>query len=465
MTQVQVVLVAAGAVGGALGLLILTAWRPALGCALLAVAIPLTGGISRGSVVPFLRLNEALLLVVVGGVLVHELPRRRPLPFSGLDIVVLAYCLGGVLIPWAVLALTHADVDQDTWRAVVAPVQYLLVYLLFSRVEFSERELRLTLNLTFAASAVVGLVAVAEVVSVPGVRQFILAYYPPPPPTPGDTLYRPTSLLGHFSAVGAFGLLNFLLALALAAARDRGFPSLWLGLVMGVNVAAALATQTWAPLLALPVAIVVVVLCTKHVPWQLGLAPVALLAAVVAFWPSVQARIQAQLSGGGGRGSTPETLQTRITYWQDYFVPSLLQHQAWLGTGTVIPSEVPRPLVNFVDNGYLFMAFRAGLPGLFLILAVLVAILVVGWGLRTSQQPTAVALGAICVAAVVAVALLETTSEYLTFTSVTQEFWMLVGLAAAAARRERAPAAAPDFVRMRAPSSRRLLRESLPVRR
>ena len=40
---------------------------------------------------------------------------------------------------------------MDTWRTVVAPVHYLLVYLLFSRVEFSERDLCLTLNLTFLA--------------------------------------------------------------------------------------------------------------------------------------------------------------------------------------------------------------------------------------------------------------------------------------------------------------------------
>ena len=53
-------------------------------------------------------------------------------------------------------------------------------------------------------------------------------------------MYRPTSLLGHFSAVGAFALFNMILAVALAAARHRGFSSVWLGVVMALNVAAML---------------------------------------------------------------------------------------------------------------------------------------------------------------------------------------------------------------------------------
>jgi O-Antigen ligase len=425
MTQVPPVVLAVG-LASVLGLGLVTIRRPALGCALLAAAIPLTGGMSRGSVVPLLRVNEALLLVVVGGFLVHELPRKRALPFTALDLIVLAYCLGGTLIPWAVLVLTHVDADLDTWRTVVAPIQYLLVYVLFSRVSFSPADLRLVLQLAFLASVVVALVALGELANFPGVRQFVAAYYPPPLVS-GDNLARPTSLLGHFSAVAAFALLNFLLALALTATRHPGFSSLWLGVVMALQAAAILATQTLAPLLALPVAAAIVVLYTRRFPWQLAFGPVAVAGAALAFWPYVQGRIQQQLSGGGTLGR-PETLQTRITYWQDFFLPALFRHEAWLGTGTVIPSEVPGPLVSFVDNGYLFMAFRAGVPGVTLIVALLVAIAVGGWRLRSSRRPWPTALGATCVAAVGAVALLEITSEYLTFTSVTQEFWMLVGL-------------------------------------
>ena len=55
------------------------------------------------------------------------------------------------------------------------------------------------------------------------------------------------------------------------------------------------------------------------------------------------------------------------------------------------------------------------------------------------------ALGAAVLASVVSIALMELTSEYLTFTSVSQEFWMLVGLGAAAAAQSR-PSPMPFLV-------------------
>jgi hypothetical protein len=183
---------------------VLTVWRPAIGCALLVLGIPLTGGLARGSLIPLLRVNEALLLVVVSALLVRELPRRHRFTFTGLDVVVFAFSVGGVLVPWAVLSLQHADTTLDDWRSVLAPIQYLLVYLVFSRVAFLEGEVRLLLNLALLASLIVALVALAELANVPGVRDVIANYFPPLATAPGtvtDTQPRPSSLLGHYSAV------------------------------------------------------------------------------------------------------------------------------------------------------------------------------------------------------------------------------------------------------------------------
>ena len=276
MSQALLPLVAAGGLAAA-GLWLLTVWRPAHGCVVLVLAIPLTGGMPRGSIVPLLRINEVLLVIVAAGILVHELPRRRPLTFTGLDLAVLAFCLGGVLVPAAVIKLGGADADTSVWITVLSPIQYLVVYLVFSRVAFTEANLRLLINVTLLSSVVVALVAIAELANAPGLRQLIATYYPPPPLAPGDTtVFRPTSLLGHFSAVGAFALFNMILALALAAARQRGFSSVWLGVVMALNAAAILATETSAPLLVAPLAVLIIVLYARHLPWQLALAPPAL---------------------------------------------------------------------------------------------------------------------------------------------------------------------------------------------
>ncbi|HEY4864802.1 MAG TPA: hypothetical protein VIK45_04755 [Candidatus Dormibacteraeota bacterium] len=445
MTTSQLQILAAGLLVAAV-LWLLTVWRPAIGCALLVLGIPLTGGLSRGSVVPLLRVNEVLLLIVVTALIARALPRRHNVTFTGLDLPVLAFCLGGVVIPWAVISLQHADASLDDWRSVLAPIQYLLIYVVFSRVRFSERDLRLLLNLTMLASVIVAVVALVEVANLPGVRRTVETLFPPLSVEPvTDTSFRPTSLLGHFSAVGAFGVMNLALALALAAARTRDFNGIWLGIVMALNGVTVIATQTLAPIVVLPLAAVLVLIHLRHVPWQVGFAPVALLAGLVALWPSVQARIQNQLAAGSpapgvSQGRLPASLQVRVGYWQDYFLPSLLNHGPWLGTGTLIPSDVPRRLIQFVDNGYLWAGFRAGLVGVLLMVVLLAAIAGVAWSLRSSGVAVHRAIGATAFASVIAFALMELTSEYLTFTSVTQEFWMLVGLAAAAtAQRRRSP--------------------------
>jgi hypothetical protein len=327
-------------------------------------------------------------------------------------------------------------------------------------VELSEQDLRGLLQVTMVASVIVAVVALAEAANVPGVHQAITTYYPPSAPEPPGTYVRPSSLLAHYSAVGAFGVINLILALSLAAARPRGFNDFWLAVVIALNAMATLATQTQAPILAMPLAALLVFVHLHRIPRQFWLAPLAMLGAAVALWPAVQARLQEQLGpgGSGSGGILPESMHTRIGYWQDFFLPSLLNHGPWLGTGTLIPSDVPRPLISFVDNGYLWMAFRAGLVGVVLMVLLLVAIMSVGWRLRRASLPIERALGATVLASTVSIALMELTSEYLTFTSVTQEFWMLVGLAAAATlRAEPSPSSFPAVdVRAESRPQRRL---------
>ena len=435
--------------GGALGVLALAIRRPALACALLALAIPLSAGMARGAVVPVLRVNEALVMVVAVGFLVHRLTRWRPLTYSGTDLVVVGFCLLNVLIPWAVILLTRADAALDDWLVVLAPVQYLLVYVVYSRTEFTGADLRLLLNACMFASIPVAAVAGAQAIDLPGVRDLVATYYPTAPQPSWDRLYRPASLLGHYSAVGAFGLLNMMLALALAATRQAGFPGWWLALVMAANLLSLVASETYAPLAALAVGAVAALLVVRRIPWSHLAAGLPVLgAAAVVLWPSISGRVGSQFSGAGGI-ALPETLQTRIDYWQCFFIPALMEHGPWLGTGTLIPPEVPRTLVNFVDNGYLWQLFRAGLPGLAALITMLASVAALAWAMRANDDPLHRVVGAVCLGGVVSVVMLDITSEYLTFTGVSQEFWMFVGLLSGALLAWRSSAAMP--VRTRPP--------------
>jgi O-antigen/teichoic acid export membrane protein len=425
----EATLVLVAAAPPALALVWFAAWRPAWAGALLVLAVPLTAGIRSRSSLP-LGPDQAIVLCVFLGAMAYELRRPRPLAFTGLDLAVIAFAGASVLVPIAVLTLQHVTPDSTTLRLILLPAQYLLIYVVFARAPQDERTLPRTLHMAMLAGVIVGAVAIAEAV-LPAARSAVAAVYVTPVLEPWDPVYRPGSLLGFYSAVGAMGLLSFTLALAVAATRSKGFSAWWLSLVMAVGLVAIVASQTWTALAVLPLVTLIICVYTRRVPAHLLAVGAALAAGLVVLWPAVAARLGSQLHGGAGQTlALPETLATRVSYWTKFFIPAYVDHGLWLGTGTVLPSEVPPRLVPFVDSEYLAAGFRGGLVLIAVLVTLLVAIVVAGWTLRRRSHPLQRSLGAIAVAFSLAFAVLGTTSEYLTFAGVSQQFWMAIGLLA-----------------------------------
>lgn len=435
----------AGIAGGlaVLAVLGISAWRPDLGCRLLAVAIPLTVGLNRNGLVPVLRPNEAITILVAAGVVLHELPARRRRPYSGLDLAVLAYAGAGVIVPSLVLYANRTPIDSATLATVLGPLQYLVIYLVFSRARLSPSATRATLNLAMAASVAVALIGLAQLAGLPGVRSFLAASYPLSGTDNSICQYgvcRPTSLLSHWSSFGAYAVLWYTLALALTATRHPGFRRAWLTAVMILNAIAVFASGTQAAVIGLVLATVAVAVCARRIPRQAALVGVALAAGVALLWPQISPRVEQQL-GGGGAIQTPESLSVRETYWSELFLPVLEPH-ILVGTGTIVPSQVPPNRAAFVDNEYLVMAFRAGVVGLAVLLLLYGSVAATGWRLRADRDRDVRAVAVAAATYVPVLAVMGITAEYLTYGGVAQSFWMVVGLMGAA--RLRLPAGAPS---------------------
>lgn len=388
--------------------------------------VPLTAGLARGTIVPVLKPSEAILLVVLAGVVFHDLAIGRARSLTGLDVAVGGYAVGSVVIPWMVLTLTHYPADIDTWRTVLSPLLLLGVYYLFARTTLSTGTMRTFLKLAMLAGVIVSLVAAAELVNVPGIRAVVTANYP----SPALAAFRPGSTLGHYSALGAFGLFTYIIALALATVRAPGYARWWLSAVMGIGLLGIIASETWAPLVAIPVATILILVYGRRVPRELVVTVIAGLIVAVVLWPLISARVDSQQLITAQGLALPESMQTRIRYWGEFIIPALTDN-IWVGTGTVIPSTVPARLSTFVDNEYLWAAFRAGMTGVALLLAMLLAIMAAGWRLRSSLDLTHRAVGAAALAAAAVLLLLGTTAQYITFAGLSQEFAMLVGVLAA----------------------------------
>src|SRR5438309_7811890 len=86
----------------------LTARQPAIGCGLFAFSIPVTTGLGRGTIVPLLRPNEAILLLLLAGLALYHLPRRQRRPVTSVDLAVGSFAIGVVVVALLVLFVSSS---------------------------------------------------------------------------------------------------------------------------------------------------------------------------------------------------------------------------------------------------------------------------------------------------------------------------------------------------------------------
>ena len=96
----------------------------------------------------------------------------------------------------------------------------------------------------------------------------------------------------------------------------------------------------------------------------------------------------------------------------------------------MIPSTVPDRLTSFVDNEYLWAAFRAGLVGVALLVGMLLTTMSVAWKQRGDMDPSRRVIGAASLATCAMLLMLGATAQYITFAGLSQEIAMLVGVLA-----------------------------------
>jgi hypothetical protein len=420
------VLVVAGAIG-ALVLFGLTTWRPVIGLLVLALAVPLTAGMGRNPILPMVPASASLSVLVALGMLAHFLPQRRKIGFTTLDVVVAAFTIGGALVPWAVLYLSKQSVGVETWQSVLSPLQYLVVYLVFSRLEVTPVNLRRILGLEMLASVIIGVVGLVQLANPPGIRGFIASTYPIAGQLNACQLGNcpPTSLLAHWSAFGAFAVLNYAVALALLCTPAARFSRRWLMVVMAVNVLAVAASQTPVAMIGLVLVTGIVLVHRGRVPRQLPAAVAALAIAAGVFWTQVQVRAEPQPAAASAAATTSSSQPNRNP---SRLVVPLIQDHLWAGTGTVVPTGVPDRVAGYIDNQYLRMSLRGGIVGEALLLLLLASVAVAGWHLRRNPRPLVQALGAITLTFAVVLAVLGTSADYIDYAGVSQLFWMMLGL-------------------------------------
>jgi len=418
---------------------VLVASRPILIVYGLVLILPLTGGLARGAVVPFLRVGQALLLLAF---ILFLLARSSPLGKSRLTAIDLAFALfflSEAVFP--VLALysrgehlylndTNNIYGVTPIQTLLGPLQYYLLYRIVVATISSEKQIKIVLELSFIASIIVSVIGILEKV-MPSVRTFIETYYPPIGPSTiiPDYEVRIASTLQFYNGLASY--LDFAIVLALACyvaeKRLRIQPLLLVTTILLSTIALVL-TGTFAAWIGLAVGALVVFILFKRLPKLVIVILFGVALAALIFQPFLSARLNQQLGLGAAQGLVPQSLAFRIKLWQEIFLPAIGQHLLF-GDG---PAPAVLQFWSVEESQYLHLLLRGGLFYLFSYLLLIGVAMITCWRQIKSKSsdaryPVAIALLSI----LIALSVMNVSNEYFTLAGGAQIIWLLLAVVVA----------------------------------
>ena len=352
------------AVGVLLLVIAVVAARPVFGTYLVLALTPLLAGMDRGAVVPLLRPNEALTLLV-GSIVVSRgaalwlrgrrwRPEVRPIDLA---LVVLAFTSSVLPVLW--LAARGADLTGDDLQYSLMLWKYFFLYLLVRCTVVSERQVARCLWIVLGSAAVVAGVAILQSLQVPGVLAVVSTYYAPFGDEGAVTNQRGTSTLASSIAVGDVMAYSLAIALGwlLRGRRHRaGLVALSILFVLG-----GLGSGQFSGVIALIVAVAAVGLITGRMQRTvLAAVPVAAAGALL-----LRPVIERRLEGFSSRDGLPSSWVGRLENLQTFFWPELFSDFNFvLGVRPAARVPAPETWRDFVwiESGHTWLLWSGGIP-------------------------------------------------------------------------------------------------------
>ncbi|MGH3855455.1 MAG: hypothetical protein ACRDR6_18585 [Pseudonocardiaceae bacterium] len=374
-----------------LGLFAAAAYRPIFATYAYLGTLPLIAGINAGTLIPLVRPNEALLVVVLAGALAGAYLRwcrgeRVALQLYQFDVPLGVFLLMSTAWPLLSLVLRgHTPAISDL--AAVLPVSKLVaVYLLVRCTVTTEAQLVRCFRVVLWPGAVVAVIAILQTLHVGPVVSLLQTFWAPDS-NAAALAERGTATLGSPLATGDYIIICLILVICCGARgllgrRER----LALGLVLSAGVLAAGQFSTW----------ISAVVAAGLILWRfdpvrrnairfLWLVPVSLALGA----PALIGRLQ-----GFSEFGVPPSWIGRWNNLSTFYLPRFGFINVLLG---VSPNEVlPAPEtwrdVIYLESGYLEFLWIGGIPLLAAFLWLSVVVL-----RRTSQlmaQPGALGAAA-----------------------------------------------------------------------
>ncbi len=416
---------------GAAVIILLVGWvmlRPVIAAYLLIFMTPLVVGLNAGLVVPGLRANEGLIVVVGLGVALRWLVRVRTgevrWPRIGpVDVSLVALCVFSSVVPLAMMLVRQRPITSDDFLYAIVLWKLFAEYVIV-RLAVTTREQALRcLVLLLVASAIVAVVGVVQAVGLPGVAGLLNKYISTGDVAAAESGTRGSSLLGLPAATADLAILSLGVAIAMIT---RGYPRRgWLAALAVLYVLGVFAASEFATVIGLVIAVVALMFLTRNARLAAYAVPVALLGGVL-LWPVIETRLAGFQSGSG----LPQSWVVRLVNLRTYFWPPLFSDNNWiLGVRPSARVALSTRAGGYVwiESGYTWLLWGGGIPLVASYFAFAGSVLRRGWAFARRADPAGVAATAVAAAmcAQVAVMIFD---PHLTYRGSGDELFMLLAL-------------------------------------
>ncbi|MEV7627829.1 lipid II flippase MurJ [Actinoplanes sp. NPDC089786] len=350
----------------ALGAIGVGAWvfaRPAVAAYLLIFLTPLTAGIDRGTVLPVLRPNEALAVLVGAALVVRWVVRVRTggvrIPrMNSLDGAFIGLAVFSSIVPLLMMLARHREITADDLQHAIVLWKYLAVYFIIRFSISSVKQAYRCIALSMATACIVSVLGVLQSLDLFGVPKLLGTLWAPFGVERTLAIGRGSSTLALAAAVADLAVLNLALAvgLLLRGARHR----VLLGGVILICLFGTLGAGEFSTVLGLFVAVAMIVVVSRATR-LIGYAVPLLLLGGVVMWPVIQTRLLGFQSASG----LPDSWIVRLRNLNTYFWPELGSHGNWL-LGVRPSARVPAAHEEFgwvwIESGYTWLLWGGGVP-------------------------------------------------------------------------------------------------------
>lgn len=396
------------------------------------IATVLASGMPRGGLVPYLRPNEAVMVLVVGlSIPVMLFSRRRASrSLRTLDLAIALFLLGVVLLPAAFYLLRGETLLLEDVMVLAAPAQYVLLYVVFQYIPTTEQDRRNLVYLMLIGGSVVAAIGLLQALRLPFIDQFLQTWYPSNHLDQAQEYGRVTSIVPGWNVFGVLMMINLLVvrSLYISGVKHSEAGRIIVLAAAALCGAALLASGSFAGIIGLGIGLLLIGRFDHQNIQRVLLIGIILVVAGFLLRSFLAERIAFQF--GQGDSLIPQTLQYRFELWESIFIPAVREYGVW-GLSPDF-SDVFR--WDYAESQYLYLLLRSGIVSLagHLLWAGITIVWLYSRIRESFGFTKSVGLSALAVLVVLSIA--GITNEVFSFSGAVDYLWILLGIFASTER-------------------------------